>query len=201
MTTPPTGLRIHAKDGHDFYRRLAAFSYLSRLSRGIGAVVISEGAFSKGTDGSVAADAKYIPFEPGDSVFTAEAEAMLDAYDPAEEFVMIVVDGKGRATCLQMTARQVGSTPKALCEEWARGELGMPWLPGQLVSLDEPAAGLAAGHYVFVWRDGVTLLMRRVELGDDDELEATGDLFQTHVDFTESFRAVGGVNLFEAETG
>lgn len=200
MSQPSTGLHIQAQSGNEFYRRLAAFAYLSCLTHGIGAVVIAEVGFTKGKDGAIEADARYVPYSADNAIFTAEAEGWLNAYDPAQELVLLIVDAKDRATCVQMTAQLIGATPKRLCEEWVKGELAMPWLPGQLLSLDEPDAGLAAGHYVFVWRDGATLLMRRVEVSDYDGLEATGEILRIHLDFADSFRANQGINLFAPDT-
>jgi hypothetical protein len=197
----PAGLRIDAKDGSDFYRRLAAFAYLSSLTHGLGAVVIAEGGFIMGSDGSVVADARYVAYTPEDGLFTAEAEGLLNAYDPAQELILLILDAQNRASCLQLTAQLIGATPKALCLDWVRGELGMPWLPGQLLALDEAAGGLPAGHYVFVWRDQATLLLRRVGHCDHGAgLEAVGDMLHAHVDFSECFRAHDSINLFEPES-
>ena len=202
MVPAPTGLHIDAKDGNELYRRLAAFAYLSSLSHGIGAAVIQEGAFVKGADGSVSADVRYIPYTPEDELFTAEAEGILNAYDPAQELILLIVDRQNRASCILMTAQLIGAMPKALCQEWVRGELGMPWLPGQLLSLDAQTADLPAGPYVFVWRDQATLLLRRVQHCENEHgLAATGDLRHIHLDFAECFRVHEEINLFEYEAG
>jgi hypothetical protein len=179
-------IRIQASDQVELHRRISAFGYLAYRSQGRGAVFLSEAALEANIDGSLAATVQFVPRDAPSKLFKPEHIASIDAYHPEREYILALVNDQQILQCMRMAPHDIRETPKALGEEWAMGELAMPWLPGQVLTLERPLPGMPTGQYVFTWRDGANLHFKAAAKGKGGD--PAGKLASTHLDSAKWFR-------------
>ena len=185
-----TAIHIQSTDGTDFYRQVATFAYASSIQHGFGAVVVTEGEFGTYGDGRVAANLEYVSYSL-DADLPSSVMALIEDYDPELECVFAMVDGTGEATCVTLTARQTGATPKRLFEEAIRARQHVPVLPGTVVRVTDWTAGIDPGLYVFLGEQRSEMALSLVGEDEAGNIVATDDIHRVHVDFRDSLEVTG----------
>jgi hypothetical protein len=182
---------LQAKNKDEFNRRVLAFSYLIFLSHGRGAVMVSKSALTPMPDGSMAARVEYLPYDSESTTYTPQTKAIFESYNPEDQMVLGTREQKNRVIFAQMTTGNKRLTPKLLGEQWAKGDLAMPWLPGRVLVLDEALPGAPQGRYEFVWRDGDSLHFRQFKK-DESGPHASGNPVSVAVGCANAFKPVDG---------
>lgn len=192
MTTP-LQRHIHAKEGTEFYKEIAAFSFEGFLAHRFGAVLVREGFFGRHPDGMVDAVADYVPCGT-DSELPQEAVAMIDKYTPENEVVMVILGADGQATCLTLSAQKMGCTPFGVY--MLRNGWHVDYPPGSVLRLKEPIGEVQRGYYVFMREDQALLKLKRAGMDEDEgRMVALEDRIDIHIDYRDFFEPTG-VNVY-----
>ena len=105
---------INASNGHAFHRQLALFAYTGFLDHGFGIVEIRQDAYEQHPDGSVEAEAQYIPYGPNADKMSSEVLELLDEYDPKESFILCIRDASDACTAVTLEGQTQGATPEGV---------------------------------------------------------------------------------------
>ena len=181
-----TTIHIQATDGRVFHRQVAIFAYSEYIRCQRGVVLILEGAFRKRADGGVEATLRYAALKGEPEVLPPEIVPMVKEYDPDQECVLAMVDSTGKATCITLTARQMGATPKHLFEEAIKAQQHVPVLPGTVVRVTDWTAGIDPGLYVFLGEEKSEMALSVVGEDEDGNIAATDDIHRVHVDYRDA---------------
>ena len=188
-----TAIHIQAADGTDFYRQVATFAYASSIRQGFGAVIVTEGEFRTYGDGRVEAKVVYVPYSL-DVDLPSEVITLIWDYDPERECVFAMVDGTGKATCITLTARQMGATPKRPFEEAITAQQHVPILPGTVVRVTDWTESIDPGLYVFLGEQRSEMALSVVGGDGDGTIVATDEIHRVHMDYRDA-REVTGIRI------
>ena len=177
-----TTIYIKATDGTEFHRQVAVFGYSEYIRHERGLVLIVEGGFRKHADGGVEATLRYVALEEEPGLVPTEVVPMVKEYDPQRECVLAMIDGTGKATCVTLTARQTGATPKHLLEEAIKAQQHVPILPGTVVRVTDWTAGIDPGLYVFLGEEKSEMALSVVGEDEGGNIVATDEIHRVHVD-------------------
>ena len=191
-------IHIKASDDTEFYQQIAAFAYGSYAQHGFGAVVITQGEFLKNNGGNIEAHVMYVPHSEDEALLPEEAIEFINDYDPERECVLAMVESTGKATCITLTAQQMGSNPKRLFEEAIKIQQHVPVISGTLVRLKESIGDVDPGFLVFLGEDKSEMILARVGEDDEGDVVATDEVHRVHMDYWEYFRATG-ITMFSDE--
>jgi len=185
---------ISAEDGIDFHKKIAAFSFQGFLDHGVGAVIIHEGQFEKHPNGSVDATLTYAVYEEDSDLFPPEAVEMIEEYEPESEIVLAIVGKDDEATCITLSAQQIGCSPVAA--HMKETEWHVDFDVGTVLRLKEPQNGVAAGWYVFLREEKAMMKLALAGMDDDEgELVPSDEIVEVHTDFAEIFERTG-INVY-----
>ncbi|MCE9612925.1 MAG: hypothetical protein K8T26_01525 [Lentisphaerae bacterium] len=195
----PLQQAITAKDGTDFYKAIASFSFEGFIQQGVGCVVIQEGNFAKHQDGKVEAVVLYVPWEAGNPLIPAEAAEMINAYEPESSVVLCIVSENHSATCLTLTAEKIGCSP--VIAHMKGREWHVDIEPGSVLRLNVPVGDTQAGVYVFLREENAQMkLAQAVMDADEGDVLAGDEVVDVHVDFRDAFVPMG-INVYYGTGG
>ena len=189
LRCPPrmaTTIHTRAADGRDFHRQVAIFGYGEYVRRQRGVVLLAEGEFRKHADGSITATLTYVAVQEEPGLLPPEVVPMVREYDPDRECVLCMVETTGKATCITLTARRTGATPKHLFEEALTARQHVPILPGTVVRVTDWTAGIDPGLYVFLREEKSEMALSPVGEDGNGNMAATDEIHRVHVDYRDA---------------
>jgi len=183
---------IKATNGYEFHKQLALFSFAGFIDHGFGVVGLYQKDYRQNPDGSVEADLQYIPYSRNSDRLPPQVADMVDDYDPKTEFILSIEDNAGAATVVTLKGEKMGFTPESVWRAAMKQAGKVAFVPGQVVELQEPAADVPPGWYVFQKQQGGWLILAKAGMDDDEgDLLAADETVKLHVDFAELLRSTG----------
>jgi hypothetical protein len=94
-----------------------------------------------------------------------------------------MVDAKGKAARLTLTAQKMGATPKQLFEKAVKTLQHVPVVPGTVVGLLHSIGNIEPGYFVFLGEEKSEMLLSRAGEDEDGDIVVTDEVHRVHVDF------------------
>jgi hypothetical protein len=177
---------IQATNGYEFHRQLALFAYTGFLDHGFGIVEIRQDAYEQHPNGSVEAEAQYIPYGPNADKMSSEVLELLDEYDPKESFILCIRNASDACTAVTLEGQTQGATPEGVYLEALKQARKVQLVPGQVVQLKEQALDVSPGWYVFEKQRGGWLVLSVAGMDEDEgDIVTTDERVRLHIDYVE----------------